>query len=71
MPVVQVTLTEGRTPEQLRAMISGITSALVDTGVARPEQVRVAIIEIPKTHFAAADVTLAEKAAKQAAEQGS
>ncbi|HHV21000.1 MAG TPA: 4-oxalocrotonate tautomerase [Propionibacterium sp.] len=61
MPIVEVTLTEGRTPEKLRAMISGLTRAVVESGVARPEQVRVMIRELPRTHFAVADETFAER----------
>ncbi|WP_181955765.1 tautomerase family protein, partial [Raoultella terrigena] len=34
MPIVQVTLTEGRSPETIRSMISAVTQAMVDTGVA-------------------------------------
>ncbi|WP_435201528.1 tautomerase family protein [Janibacter sp. GS2] len=67
MPVVQVTLTEGRTPETIRSMISGVTQALVDSGVAPREAVRVLVTEIPTDHFAAGDVTITERHAAQAA----
>ena len=59
--MVQVTLTEGRSPETIRSMISAVTAALVDTGVAPKERVRVMVNEIPTAHFAAGDVTLAER----------
>lgn len=71
MPIIEVTLTQGRTPEQLRAMIHELTNSLVTTGVAKKESIRVVVREIPKTHFAAADETLAERAERQAAENQS
>lgn len=67
MPVVQVTLTEGRSPETIRSMISAVTRALVDTGVAPKENVRVLVSEIPPEHFAAGDITISERRASQAA----
>lgn len=68
MPVVQVTLTEGRTPETIRSMISAVTQALVDTGVAPKDNIRVLVSEIPTDHFAAGDVTISERRAAQAAD---
>ncbi len=62
MPVIQVTLTEGRSPETIRSMISELTRAMVDSGAAPKERVRVMVTEIPAEHFAAGDVTLAERA---------
>ncbi|MGJ3510017.1 tautomerase family protein [Enemella sp. A6] len=61
MPLVEVTLTEGRAPEKLRAMITAITNA-VATSIDAPQQnVRVIIREVPETHFAAGDQTIAER----------
>jgi 4-oxalocrotonate tautomerase len=68
VPIVQVTLTQGRTPETIRSMISAITEALVDTGVAPKEAIRVLVNEIPTDHFAAGDVTITERKAAQAAD---
>ncbi|HUE59610.1 MAG TPA: 2-hydroxymuconate tautomerase [Acidimicrobiales bacterium] len=65
MPLIEVTLTEGRSPEKLRALISKLTQAVVETGVAKKEAVRVILREVPKSHWAAGDETLAERAAKQ------
>lgn len=63
MPLVEVTLTTGRTPETIRSMITALTNAVVDTGVAPKDAVRVVVREIPAEHFAAGDVTLAERRA--------
>ncbi|MEN0133496.1 MAG: tautomerase family protein [Rhodococcus sp. (in: high G+C Gram-positive bacteria)] len=61
MPIIEVTLAEGRSPDQLRRLISELTHAAhraVGTPVAN---VRVIVRETPRTHFAAGDVTLAER----------
>ena len=62
MPIIDVTLAEGREPEKIRAMISALTDAMVQTQVAPREAVRVIVREVPPTHFAAGDTTLAERA---------
>jgi 4-oxalocrotonate tautomerase len=61
MPLVEVTLVEGRTPEQLRTLISRLTAAVVDSVEAPKDNVRVVLREIPATHWAAGDVTVAER----------
>ena len=65
MPLIEVTLAEGRSPEKLRALISKLTEAVVESDVAKQEAVRVILREVPKSHWAAGDETLAERAAKQ------
>jgi len=65
MPMVEVTLVEGRSPEELRAMISAITTAVSETIAAPKANVRVIIREVPTTHFAAGNVTIAERRAGQ------
>lgn len=62
MPLVQVTLAEGRSPEQLRELISKITAAVVEAVDAPRQNIRVVLYEVPKTHWAAGDVTLQERA---------
>lgn len=66
MPLVEVTLVEGRTPEQLRTLISGLTAAVVEAVGAPPAAVRVVVREVPDTHWAAGDVTIAERRAGEA-----
>ncbi|WP_109509125.1 2-hydroxymuconate tautomerase [Nocardioides speluncae] len=61
MPLIEVTLAEGRTPEQLRALISGLTRAASEAVGAPVENVRVVVREVPATHWAAGDVTIAER----------
>jgi 4-oxalocrotonate tautomerase len=63
MPFIEVTLVEGRSPEQLRALIGALTRAAVDAVDAPRESVRVVVREVPATHWAAGDVTIAERRA--------
>ena len=60
MPLVDVTLTEGRSPEQVRDLIHAVHEAVVRTAAARPEHVRVIVREVPRTHYASGDQTVAE-----------
>ena len=61
MPVIDVTLAEGRSPERLHAMVERLTEAAVDALDAPPESVRVILREVPRTHFAVGGTTLAER----------
>ena len=60
MPFIDVTLSAGRTPEQIRALIREVHEAVVRTAAAQPEHVRVVVREVPRTHWATGNVTLAE-----------
>lgn len=61
MPLIEVTVGCGRTPEQLRGLITALTAAAIEVLAAPLETVRVVIREVPATHWAAGDVTLAER----------
>jgi 4-oxalocrotonate tautomerase len=69
MPLVEVTLAEGRSPEQLRALIGNLTRAVVEAVQVPDESVRVILREVPATHWAAGDVTLAERRQHEKGEQ--
>jgi 4-oxalocrotonate tautomerase len=64
VPVVEVTLTQGRSPEQIRALIHEVTDAVTRAVSAPVESIRVIIREIPPSHFAAGDVTIEERRQK-------
>lgn len=61
MPFIDVTLAEGRSPEQLRTLITKLTDAAVEAVGAPRESIRVVLREVPLTHWAAGDVTIAER----------
>jgi 4-oxalocrotonate tautomerase len=65
MPLIEVTLTEGRSPAQLRALLSGLTRAAVEAIDAPLQNIRVVLREVPETHWAAGDVTIAERRAHE------
>jgi 4-oxalocrotonate tautomerase len=65
VPLVEVTLTEGRTPDQIRALISEVTAAVARAISAPAPNIRVVVREVPATHWAAGDVTIAERRKQQ------
>jgi len=60
MPLVEVSVSAGRTPEQIRALIHELHAAVERTVNARPEHIRVIVREVPRAHWATGDLTLAE-----------
>ncbi|MER5348299.1 tautomerase family protein [Streptomyces mirabilis] len=61
MPLIEVSLVEGRSPEQLRTLISKITDGVQSAlDVPRPN-IRVIVREVPPTLWAAGDVTISER----------
>ena len=61
MPMAFVSIREGRPPENIRKMISAVTAAIAESLDAPASTVRVVVTEVPLTHWATGDVTLAEK----------
>ncbi|QGG48125.1 4-oxalocrotonate tautomerase [Heliorestis convoluta] len=52
MPIVQVTMLEGRTEEQKRELAKAITQAFVDTCGAKAESVTLSIHDVPTENIA-------------------
>ena len=66
MPLVEITLAHGRSPEQIRALLAEVHAA-VHRAIEAPEaNIRVVVREVPATHWSAGGVTLAERAAATA-----
>jgi 4-oxalocrotonate tautomerase len=65
MPIVEITLIEGRDDEAKTRLCAKVTDAVIEAVGAPRESVRVILREIPPTHFAVGGVTRA--AAKAAA----
>jgi len=65
MPLVEVTLTQGRSADQLRSLIHEVHQAVVNAVDAPPAAVRVIIREVPAAHWASGDVTIEERRAGQ------
>lgn len=68
MPLVNVHIAEGRTPEQKAALMDAITAAMVEHLGAPLDAVRVWIVEFPSTDFMAGGELLADKQARVALE---
>ena len=61
MPLIQATILEGRTQEQKEAFFRGVTQVAVETLNVKPEQVRVVINQVSKTHWAIGGVSVTER----------
>ena len=68
MPLVNVHMAEGRSPEQKQALLDAITEAMVEHVGAPREAIRVWISEFPNTHFMSGGELLADKQARLAEE---
>lgn len=62
MPIVQITILEGRTQDQKDAMYKEVTAALSRTLNTPPENVRIILHESALAHFAVAGVSKAKTA---------
>jgi len=63
MPLIDVSIAEGRSPEQLRALVAALHRAAEESVGAVPENTTVIIREVPTTHWSKANVTIAERQA--------
>ena len=61
MPIIEVKMLEGRTPEQKTRLSRDLTEVAVRVLEVRPEAVRVIIQEIPPAHWSVGGVSLAER----------
>jgi 4-oxalocrotonate tautomerase len=59
--MVEITLVQGRTPEQLRALIVQVTDAVEAAIQAPRDSIRVILREVPDTHYAAGGQTISER----------
>jgi 4-oxalocrotonate tautomerase len=61
MPIIRVEIQEGRSPETKERLIAALTSTVVETLGVSPEQVRVLLYELPKTHWGIAGRSAARR----------
>ncbi|MGB8859252.1 MAG: 2-hydroxymuconate tautomerase [Ilumatobacteraceae bacterium] len=69
MPLVSVSMAKGRTVEQKRALLEGITKVVNETLGAPVSSIRVWVNEFEPTDFIAGGEILADKRAREAAEK--
>lgn len=60
MPLIEVSLAQGRSDQQIRTMIREVHQAVLRSVDTKPEYIRVIVREVPRTHWATGNVTLAE-----------
>ena len=68
MPLVNVTMARGRSPEQKGAMLQAIADAIHESIGAPRDSIRVWVNEVENTDFLAGTEILAEKQARLASE---
>ncbi len=61
MPIIQITLAEGRTPEQKKAVAEKVTDVLVQELNVSPDSITVFLYELSKDHIARGGVLLSEQ----------
>jgi len=60
MPLIQVTMIEGRTADQKRALLEALTQAVQDTIGASLDSIRVWITDVPSEQFMSAGALAAD-----------
>jgi 4-oxalocrotonate tautomerase len=61
LPLIEVSIARGRTPEQLRSLIGALHRAAEDSVGAAPENTTVIVREIEHEHWSRGDQTIAER----------
>jgi len=57
MPIVDITLLEGRSDEKKKAMVAAVTDAIETSLDAPRDSIRIILREVPAKHFAVAGKT--------------
>ena len=57
MPIVEITMIEGRAPEAKRRLIAKVTDAIEEAIAAPRDSIRVILREVPALHFGAGGKT--------------
>jgi 4-oxalocrotonate tautomerase len=70
MPVATLQIVAGRDPERKRQMVHAVAEAIAATLDAPLDTVRVIVQEIPAELWCSGSETIAERRARQAAQQG-
>lgn len=70
MPLIEVTIAEGRSADTIRSMIHEVHKAVLRTVDTQPDFIRVIVREVPRDHWATGDVTLTEMTEKSGIEEG-
>lgn len=61
MPLIDVSIARGRSPEQLRALMHALHAAAETTVGAASENITVIVREVEREHWSRTDTTVAER----------
>ncbi len=61
MPLIQITMLEGRTPEQKRRIVERITNTMVEELGIKREAVTMTITDVPPSNYASAGVLVLDR----------
>jgi 4-oxalocrotonate tautomerase len=56
MPIVNIQIMEGRSPEKIKSLIARVTDTVAEELESPKERIRVLVTEVPKTHWGIAGV---------------
>lgn len=60
MPLIEITIVEGRSQEMKKDMMMNVTNAVSESLNAKKESIRIVIREVPKDHWAVGGVPMSE-----------
>ena len=60
MPLIQISIMEGRPAEKVKELIQNVTETVIETMDAPKQNIRVIVTEIPKTHRGIAGVPVSD-----------
>lgn len=61
MPLIDVSIAVGRTPEQLRGLMAALHDAVEHSVGASPENITVIVREVDREHWSRTNTTIAER----------
>lgn len=61
MPIINISILEGRPEEKISLLIKNITETVSETLDAPKENIRVIVTEVPKSRWASGGITMAER----------
>jgi 4-oxalocrotonate tautomerase len=70
MPIIEITLTQGRSPEKLAEMGDAVTHAAAQALDVDPNTIRVLLRELPESHWLVGGRSIAEVRAERARAKG-
>lgn len=61
MPIIQISMLEGRKPEQIRNLIHDVAQTVSSSLQAPIDSIKVIVTEVPTTHWGSGELTIAEQ----------